>query len=253
MRLASIFFGLLLSLTAFGQPAPINRRAFALAGLASAPTWSPTNLSGAALFLNYLDLPLSGKPNYWTSELYSVVFTNQGAGLYPSNSNSGMYFSGTTGDFFKNSNSGIRMSNSTDSVWICFTENSGFTGTYDCILGTANVSGYGIMFWTAEGSLTLIPNSPSTSLNVTPVGIQWDVGWSPKVAGSSLINTWTNGILTTVTNTWINSANSFLWGVGQDANSDNNARMYLKFALICTNYIFTSSDLGKLHAYAITH
>lgn len=243
MRIIFLCFSLAFSLSAFAQPSPLNRRAVVLSGLASASSKPiPARITGAALFLNYLD-PSIGSNYVWVDEINGIRFTNQGTTI-PSNSASGMYYDGTTGHFHKNSNSGIQIYPANASIWWAFTPLA-ISHTFDCILGNNSGNGNGFFCSTSPNNeMTYVPASSPISKAVANVYYNVAI-----VAGAGSAATYTNGVAANTMNYTATGATN-LWGIGQDANSDNNCKMYLKFVLVCTNYAFTSTDISNLNYFA---
>lgn len=87
---------LLLSLTAFGQPSPINRRAFALTSLASSPG---PYMGSLAYWWVASDVP-DGTVNSWTDRIQGIVLTNSIAGNKPFKTN---FYVAFTNKFLSNS------------------------------------------------------------------------------------------------------------------------------------------------------
>ena len=214
---------------------------------AAVASFSPTQVSNAVLYLSYLDLPANAFPAGWTNELGSQVFTNKGT-TYPTNSSLGVYFDGSSGNYMLNGNSGIRWSNVVDSVWVCITMRS-FNHVFDVILGRADGAGTGLAGSSTYTCLVLDSRS-SQCTGTIALNNQYDVA----IQSGATSTIYTNGILS-VTNFGTSNGGTpnTVWGIGRDNNSDNNANCYIKFILVCSNYVFTATDITNLHNYAISH
>ena len=216
--------------------------------MAAGAAFSPAQVSGAALYLSYLDLPAQARPWGWTNEIApNQIFTNQGSAM-PTNSGLGLYFPGAASNCLVNAASGVSLSNSAASIWICFSITTN-ARSYDCLLGAANTGGYGLYlnhFLTNPASL--IDGSSAVVANNLSAGAQYDV----CVARGSPAAVYVNGAST---GNYAGAAPSqyTLWGIGQDADSDQWFNGCLKFVLICSNYTFTATDIANLHTYAAAH
>lgn len=93
---------LILGFAAFGQPSPINRRAFALASLANTPI-TPQSIPGLAYWWVSSDLNPTNVVNSWTDRIQGAIWTNSGtSSLHPTNTPNGMWFDGSKNQFLTN-------------------------------------------------------------------------------------------------------------------------------------------------------
>jgi len=229
------------------QPGSVGDAAmFHHAPASSAAAFTPSQVTGAALYLSYLDMPVDGNRYNWTNKISSsIVFTNRSSTVL-TNTASGIYFPGTAGNYFQMTNSGIPTTNTLHSIWICMKPIAA-NHTEDCVLGYTATSGRGIYlrsgyYWLMGGDYTTFTTAFS------PLTSQYDVA----IAAGSPANVSTNGVFCQTSSQLI-TAGFTLWGIGQDADTDNNYNGYIKFILVCTNYTFTTNDIANLHTYAAGH
>jgi hypothetical protein len=237
----------------FGQPHNPGVDPAFLSKFFPLASFSAEDLPGA-LFLTYKDLPTNTFLAAWTNHIFPYqVFTNTGT-TYPTNrAGKGVYFNGDPAQSFYSDNSGIRWSNRTDSMWISFEFPSNYgPRNADVILGEVGVGSregfYASSYNSGEFFLRYHPGgafgSPLT------VGIPYDVAIVANAADWCPV--YTNGVSAGVVPGQANTAGQMVYGIGKDV-VDQQARMYVKFVLVCPNYVFTATDIANLHAYAASH
>lgn len=144
MRFTFQCFSLILCLSCFGQPAPINRRAFALASLATTST--PLDILTNSMFLRWVHTDMTNGwvvTNNWVDRIQSLAWPGA-AGATPTNLANGVFFAG--GQFLDLGGGSKAAGNGSTVQWAMLiiynqTDNSG-TGM---LVGDGNgTGGYGI-------------------------------------------------------------------------------------------------------------
>lgn len=225
-------------------------------------SWSPTNISGSVLFLNYTRIP-TNSTNFRavTNELAVRYGTNQV--FYPevtsrcTNSPLGFFFTGGGNhqSALTNATSGIVWDTTTDSMWVCLTPYQNPDANYDIVVGNSDASGNGL-FLKRTASVNSFHCIASTDLNFGQgwsANVQYDIALYPSGGGGSTLNGWTNGVASATVGGNAASTGKNVWGLGDDADTDVTPFCYVKYLLVCTNYSFTSTDIANLHTYATTN
>lgn len=191
---------------------------------------------------------MNAKPAAWTDEIYGVVFTNQGVGIFPSNTSSGVMFDASASSYFKNSANTVIWSNSICSTWIAFFYTN--ATAYTTLLGNESSGGHGYYTYNGTKGPGLLGLgdvyqefcASAPSLN-TPINL------CVLLNGTS----WTNGVQANNYTAHDSATDGHLWGIGKDNGGDPSFNGKIKFVLICTNYQFSAQDIANLNCYATYH
>ena len=240
---------LLVAARALAQPFSPNDVAFSAAIRArSGSVFNPNTVSNCQFFLSYLDAPRPAKPAYWISHTNNIYFTNQGVGAFPSNTASGMYFDGSSGNFFRSPV--LQWSNRLDSVWI-YCQPTNVSDSWGNIIATDNSAGTGV--YTRGGA----PNT-LTYITGTLGAITSNVWYSLCFVPTNLPPSSTQPFQNAYTNSIWNGSCAMvdqstpaqkLWGIGQDADADQTMKGFIKFIAIYTNYTLSPVDVSNLTYY----
>lgn len=135
---------LIIGLSALGQPAPINRRAFALSGLASTST--PLDILTNSMFLRWVHTDMTTGwvvTNNWVDRIQSVVWPGV-AGATPTNLANGVFFAG--GQYLDLASNSKGAGNSSTVQWaMLLIYNQTDNSATDMLIGDGNgTGGYGI-------------------------------------------------------------------------------------------------------------
>lgn len=249
MRLASLLFSLLLSLTAFGQPSPINRRAFAITGLVKP--------SGPPLFLAYYwvasDMSNNIIVSNWVDRIQGSVWTNLNITTQPdiTNSSSGVHFTRSKAQTLTNNVNPIRYGgtggDSYVSQWIILQREA--SGVFQDFLDYAD-SGDAEWGYDPGNNLFLFLNTHSLNTGaVTPGTIQDVAVASDGITPLTII--YTNGV-PCLTNTLAGRAfsDAFPWKIMGGISGSGFFGGYIRELLIYTNTFWTSQQVSNLHYYS---
>lgn len=220
----------------------------------AAASWSPTNITQTVLYLDYHDLPSNARPDGWTNEMSSVVFTNQGASL-PTNSSSGVYFPGTAGNYFVNGASGINFVHTTNSMWIHLSVKS-ITDSYNSIVSDDTAAGAGLYASTGNSGLRFYSvRWRAYVFNNIPTNTDFDIAICGDGVSTTNLLFYTNGVLSTnvLSSSTVGNATTKCWGIGRDNDADTLFNGWVKRWLITSNYVFSSTDISNLHYYATSN
>ena len=211
----------------------------------SAPSFNPSQISGASLYLSSHDLPANAFFFGWTNDLNtSQIFTNVGT-TYPANTASGVQFDGTSGNYLLDATCPTTFSNTVDSLWVRLIISS--YASYRAIIATKSFSGQGLStFGTSvildQGQvLTVAPAVPTSS--VCDILIP---------ANATTVQCYTNGVAADSFSPFT-AINSTIWGIGHDNGGDPNFVGYIQSVFICTNHSLTLSEANSISNYANSH
>jgi hypothetical protein len=244
------------SLFGFGDMAFMGN---ANASTASATSvWSPTNIPGVQLWLDFQTMPTNGTLYNWTNSFGGTqVFTNMGT-AYPTNSASGVYFPGGPNpvtNYFVNGNSGVPWTNGLNtanfaSFWVSFTLADTTPYNVAQLVGNSRTAGYG--FWHKNGNTMSLQNG--VTLVGVPVtqGVRYNYAFIGTNSDTIAVILYTNGVLWGTSGN-VSAASGYVWGIGRDADNDQQFKGYIRHVLFCTNYSFTASDISNLNTYAQSH
>lgn len=203
--------------------------------------FEPTNIPHCALFLTYQDFPVGAVTAGWTNK----VATNQIFAIHGTinNTASGMYFDGNAANYFNNATSGIRWSTANDSIWVVFYPERVINGgNYDSILSSSSLAGHGLYAY----NNTFVVNNTAGTLCTAYANTDYDL--AVVSTGSGRIVCYTNGVV--ALSPTMTATSETVWGIGRDADADQNFKGYIKYIAVWTNYSLTISDLVDLHDYA---
>jgi len=239
-----ITLSLLLSSTLiYGQGFTFRDTAF-LGASSSAPVFSPTDVGGLALYLNYTDLS-AGSVTTWTDRISGRAFTMSGAGRRPSKDSNGVLFN-IAGNSALTNFPQVSYTNCT--VWIGFKMSTANTSFKSLI--SDNTDSQGMMQGNlSNGSMIWYPRSSSTMFNAV-AGVYYD--WVLLKTNGATINTkgFTNGVATADSAGIATPVN--LSYIGNDF-ADEAYDGYIKFIAIWTNKFLTATDAANLHTYSLSH
>lgn len=244
MRTIYLFFSLLLSLTAFGQPSPINRRAFALAGLATTSKLFPANLG---YYWVYVDMPTNILVTNWVDRIQGSVWTNGAADTTrPTNSDLGVHFDSTKTQILTNYTISFYGTNSS-SHWIIIRRDK--NNAFQDFLDYANS---GDLEWGYYNDNTHAVSAGVAARNDGPslLGDFQDLAWVSDGAANNT-SFYTNGVFATNwSGTVINSGKT--WRIMGGIANEGYFGGYIKAFGIWSNTVFTVNQVSNLH-YAFTN
>lgn len=250
MKLLSVCFAVF-ALCFYSQAPPMSTAKYVAFTTPGIVPFDPTQVPNASLFLWHKDQPV-GAISFWTNRMNTTMrYTNMGTTI-PSNSALGMYFDGTNGNFFKNAN-GARMIATNDSIWVLINYAPNSQVALGCLLSfeAAGGSGFFIKSSSVNKSDWLFVGHPDQdpfdNFNTASL-LNYSITFKPfSVNSTTILCTTNNQGAASISGGDARTGNTILWGIGQDANSDNNFRGYVRGVLICTNYSFTTTDILNLY------
>lgn len=246
-----VFLSLVLCLSAVAQPNPINRRAMAIAGLAS----GPPNFFPSGMYLRWVasDVPLNNVvSNQWADRIQGVLLQQGDGTKQPTNSSLGVYFNGTW--FLTNVAKTFNAGGGGFAVLAILNQDV-TTGTQMGITDDTH-TGDGIpQFNTGGGSTFWVRGASGSDFQdmkfVNPGNTLHDILFCPT-NGAANSTCFTNGVATPCTIA-ANSQQPNMVGFGRESGGTQLFHGYLRELIVWTNqasFTFSSVNVSNVHYYA---
>lgn len=240
MRTLSLCFSLLLVLSAHGQPSPINRRALAIAGLASSTT--PATL-GANYWWVYTDMASGINVTNWIDRIQASVWTNGFVdATRPTTDANGVLFNRANSTVL--TNSGVSFANtSTHFVIVKRTSASAFQD----ILDQAN-SGLLEWFWNNASQWLFSVSSANRLVDGNTSGTTAFFDMVMVTDGNGNVSDlYTNGVSAKHDAVAIPAG---IWKIMGGIPNNGFFGGYFKEMAVWTNVNLNTTKIGQLHTYA---
>lgn len=248
MRVLTVLLSaILVCVSAWAQPSPINRRAMAIAGLASSVSISgPTNIASGALYWYVSSDVAVGVTlsNQWADRIQGILMQNLSGTLNPTNSSKGMRFN--VNGFCTNSpgtDAGFNWApagNVGAQWWVV-----NLDSTVNKILAASVADTHGI--WTESGpNLAYGGGHSGGPNNVFKYAAATNFDFGMVLTTTNTI-WYTNGI-PCVTNSSAGTDNYIFGSLGDFGNGFGSSTGYVIESIGYTNYL-TAQNFSDLHKY----
>lgn len=243
-----VFLSLVLCLSAFAQPNPINRRAMAIAGLAS----SPVGVFPSGMYLRWVatDVPNNNVvSNQWADRIQGVLLQQGDPTKQPTNSTSGVYFNGTW--YLTNVPQAFVAGGGGFAVLVVIDQDV-TTGTQMLITDSTH-TGDGIpQFNTGGGSTFWVRGAAGSDFQnlkfVNPGNVLHDIMFTPT-NGAAHATCFTNGVATPC-DIAANTGQPNMVGFGRESGGTQLYHGWLRELIVWTNQTsFSSLNVSNIHYY----